>query len=179
MAQIRQVVSEALQKQIRDILPSQQGFTEDLQATNVIQPIIDLTPSTEGSTLGVNLQTALAFGSQTAFSVKNTTTTIINNTGFYRVFGTVSGVTISAAEHTGQFNISDGLSTKRLLTFEYDNGGTVGVNYGQMYDFVVYLTSGDSLSVTSTIDRILVSGSTRQIADVNGNLVNPSGFTSS
>ena len=37
------VNSEALQTQIRDLLPSQNGFGSELQASNVITPIIDLT----------------------------------------------------------------------------------------------------------------------------------------
>ena len=37
------VNSEALQTTIRDLLPSQNGFGSELQASNVITPIIDLT----------------------------------------------------------------------------------------------------------------------------------------
>ena len=50
MAEIVPVVSEALEAQIRDLLPSQRGFGEDLQASNVITPIIDLTAAAEGTT---------------------------------------------------------------------------------------------------------------------------------
>jgi len=81
MAEIREVVSEQLQATIRRLLPSQRGFTEDLQASNVITPIIDLTPTAEGSLLDTSLQQALAFGSQTAFNVINANTTIINTAG--------------------------------------------------------------------------------------------------
>ena len=49
------VNSEALQTQIRDLLPSQAGFGSELQATNVITPIIDLTSAAEGSGLPVDL----------------------------------------------------------------------------------------------------------------------------
>ena len=45
MAQLINLTSEALQATIRRLLPSQQGFGEDLQATNVVTPIIDLTPT--------------------------------------------------------------------------------------------------------------------------------------
>ena len=54
MAQIINITSEALQATIRRLLPSQQGFGEDLQATNVVQPIIDLTPTAEGTVLPVS-----------------------------------------------------------------------------------------------------------------------------
>ena len=42
MAEIIRITSEALQATIRRLLPSQTGFGDDLQATNLITPIIDL-----------------------------------------------------------------------------------------------------------------------------------------
>jgi len=107
MAQIRQVVSESLQATIRDLLPSQQGFTEDLQASNVITPIIDLTPSAEGSTLQTDLQQALNFGGATAHSIANTTSTIINSPGFYRVTGVVNLDSVSATLIQVIFRLSE------------------------------------------------------------------------
>lgn len=80
------VNSEALETQIRDLLPSQNGFGSELQASNIITPIIDLTSAAEGSGLPFDLRTALAFGSQTAFDIANTTTVIANSPGFYRIF---------------------------------------------------------------------------------------------
>ena len=87
MAQIIRITSEALQATIRRLLPSQQGFGEDLQASNVIQPIIDLTPTAEGSSVPSYLQRAAAYGSQTAFSVSNTTSSLVTGGGFYRIMG--------------------------------------------------------------------------------------------
>ena len=65
------VNSETLQTLIRDLLPSQNGFGSELQATNVITPIIDLTATAEGSSLDTSLAQAIAFGSNTAFDVTN------------------------------------------------------------------------------------------------------------
>ena len=84
------VNSETLQQQIRDLLPSQSGFGSELQASNVITPIIDLTATAEGSGLPRDLQNALAFGSNTSFSVQNATSTIIAQAGFWRVVATSS-----------------------------------------------------------------------------------------
>ena len=61
MPQLINVTSESLQATIRNLLPSQAGFSEDLTATNLIQPIIDLTPTAEGSILRAALQTAIDF----------------------------------------------------------------------------------------------------------------------
>ena len=57
------VNSEQLQATVRNLLPSQNGFGSELQATNIITPIIDLTPSAEGTVLRQDLQKALTFGS--------------------------------------------------------------------------------------------------------------------
>lgn len=171
MAQVRSVTSEALEATIRNLLPSQNGFTEDLQASNVITPIIDLTPSAEGSQVRQDLQTAIAFGSQTPFNVENTTTTILNTTGFYRVFGVVSQYA-----NTGtvvNFNLTDGLSTKLILQYASATSDSEKNNI----DFVVFLAAGESLNIFTSNSGAIAAGSTRQIADVNGALVNPSGFT--
>ena len=53
------VNSEALETQIRDLLPSQNGFGSELQASNVITPIIDLTAAAEGTGLRSDIQTCL------------------------------------------------------------------------------------------------------------------------
>ena len=173
MPEIVPVVSETLEAQIRDLLPSQRGFGEDLHASNVITPIIDLTSAAEGTTVPQMLQTALAFASQSAFSAVGGSDTIANTAGFWRVTGAYSAAS-NAATVTGDINISDGLTTKTLYGFrrEGNSGQTTGI-----FDFVVFLRSGDTLSAVSSDTATSIEGSARQIADVNGVLVNPSGFT--
>ena len=41
------------------------------------------------------------------------------------------------------------------------------------YDFIVKLEAGDSLGVFSSSTTVNCIGSIRQVADVNGNLINP------
>ena len=174
--QITSVTSEALQSQIRTLLPSQEGFGTDLMAQNVIVPIIDLTSAAEGSTVGQNLQTAQAFGSQTAFTANNTTTTIANTAGFYLVQAIVSLYNGNAVNSV-TIDISDGVTSKQLYKYTQ----LVSVNTDPTFqtievEFVAFLRSGDSLSTTSANNRGEINGSVRQIADINGVLVNPSGF---
>ena len=178
MAQVRQVVSETLQATVRRLLPSQRGFTEDLQASNVIMPIIDLTPSAEGSSLPVDLSRAIAFGSQTAFSAQNGTTVVVNNAGFYRIFG-VSVVRAFQASGTGNsFTMSDGLSSKTVWE-HFAPAVSDGATQSIQFDFIAFIDSGDSISAVSSNSEGYISGSSRQVADVSGNLVNPDGFSSS
>jgi hypothetical protein len=176
LAEIVPVVSEALEAQVRSLLPSQRGFGEDLQASNVIMPIIDLTAAAEGSGVPVFLQQAQAFGSQTAFSATNTTVTVANSPGFYRITATSGCFAANGTTVTNSIDITDGISTKRL--FQHTVGGAGGQQGTSVpIDYVVFLTAGDSVSVTSSATSSYIVGSSRQIADVNGNLVNPIGFT--
>jgi hypothetical protein len=170
--QITSVTSEALQAQIRNLLPSQEGFGTDLMAQNVIVPIIDLTSAAEGSTVPEILQTAIAFGSQTSFEVSNQTTTLANSTGFWRFQG--GSTAVSGANTQNVFRLTDGLATKTIWGHALKAYGSLITTV--TFDLVVFLAAGESLVCVSDNSLNVVSGSYRQIADVNGNLVNPSGF---
>jgi hypothetical protein len=162
------VNSETLQTQIRDLLPSQNGFGSELQATNVITPIIDLTAAAEGSGLPVDLSRAVAFGSQTAFNISNATTTIANSPGFYRVFGTASSRGSGNQSVTWQLN--DGSTTKDIWALISDDHIVLE------YDYIVWLAVGESIIGTSSASTTFLKGSVRQVADSTGTLVNPSGY---
>ena len=179
MAQITSVTSESLQAQIRTLLPSQQGFGEDLQASNVIVPIVDLTSTAEGSSLPSNLQTALAFGSQTSFDVSNTTSELITTTGFYRITGTatvrnVASGTVPLVELF--FRDTSGGVNKVFWAL---NGGLSSGNasFAADFDYTVFIAADVQVRCKAETSDAKCTGSTRQIADISGNLVNPSGFT--
>lgn len=175
-SQVKTITSESLEAAYRALTPSQEGFTEDLMASNTIIPVLDLTPEAEGTSTPQYLQTALAFGSQTGFDVVNTSTVIANTAGFYRVIGTFTGRNQSATDTRLSFTMSDGLSTKKIYGGDYESSGNEAA-WGIGYDFTVFLRSGDSLTAVSSSDKGHVIGSIRQVADVNGVLVDPAGFT--
>ena len=137
---------------------------------------MDVSSAAEGSTLPQLLQTALAHGSQTAFSVKNTTATLENAPGFYRVIGSIGGRTGTGVAVVGSIILSDGSTDK--IVFGLDTVQTTAADPNAMvpFDFVVFLDTGHSLKATTNTDTSAI-GSTRQIATVDGTLVNPSGFT--
>ena len=169
------VNSEALQTQIRDLLPSQDGFGSELQASNVITPIIDLTATAEGSGLPISLQQAIAFGSQTAFNISNTTTVIANSPGFYRIFGAASTrVGSPTFTQNASFTMTDGLSVKTVWGYQYATGSDSSAITN--FDFIVWLASGESISGVSDAAETDLIGSSRQIADSTGTLTNPSGY---
>lgn len=174
--EITPITSEALQAAIRTLLPSQRGFGDDLQATNLIQPVIDLTATAEGSGLPVDLARALSFQSQTAFSVTNQTTTVINNTGFFRIFGIMNMLPSASAVRDCRIELFDGSTAKIILNFDQLSNGTS--NYTVVpFDFIAFLASGETLRMVSGSAQTLLAGSTRQVATVGGTLVNPIGFT--
>lgn len=170
------VNSEELQTLIRDLLPSQNGFGSELQATNVITPIIDLTATAEGSTLRSDLQTALAFGSQTSTTITNTTSTLINTAGFYRVFGNFSGNHDDATAQIAQLRLTDGVTNKILLDFGFASTQADATSNNNVFDFVIWLSTGESLVAQTDSTILSLNVTTRQIANSAGEFVNPSGY---
>lgn len=175
MAEIVPVVSEALEKTVRDLLPSQRGFGEDLQASNVITPIIDLTRSAEGTQTPEILQTAINFGGSTAFSLTAPATDTITTTGFWRITGVFSMDPDSGGIGSVQISQTDGLTSKNVWRAQTDAEADPSLVIGQI-DLVFFNATGISLTINAA-QRSRFSGSYRQIADVNGNLINPTGFT--
>jgi hypothetical protein len=173
---ISSVTSEALQLKLRQLLPSQQGFGTDLSASDTIIPIIDLTSAAEGSDVPQYLQQALSFGSQTSFNVTNTTTALANTAGFYRVVGTAYGTASVGDDTTANFSLTDGASSKVAWQLDVVNAGSIE-NAFVTYDLVFFLTSGETLNAISGHTTMNLTGSIRQVADSNGTLVQPSGFT--
>jgi len=174
---ISTVTSEALQLKIRQLLPSQQGFGTDLSASDTIIPIIDLTEAAEGSDVSENLQTAFNFGGSTAFDVQGATSTLVNNTGFFRITGSMTmAPTGGATNPSVDLNMTDGASTKKL--YGVDMGSTAGNAVSVPFDEVIFLASGESVIAVVSANASFI-GSSRQIADINGTLVQPVGFTPS
>jgi len=173
---ISTVTSEALQLKLRQLLPSQQGFGTDLSASDTIIPIIDLTEAAEGSGVPENLQTAIAFGSQTVFKAENSTATIANTAGFYRIIGAVLMKNRSAGSNEASITITDGSTTKSVWQMEF-GGDSDPLSAALQLDLIVFLTTGETVSAVSNNGAVRMAGSSRQIATSNGTLVQPAGFT--
>lgn len=176
------VTDEALEKKFRDSFKSQSGaeLVDDLFASGVIVPTIDFTSAVGGAgPIGQNLQTAWDFATGHTGPIALSTATLITNTGFWKVDLTI---TLAAGEGAGAnafIFIDDGATTKTIWRADTLSTGTAySTSYGDD-QFVVFLRSGDSLKATSSGSRAELNVWYRQIADINGNLVDPLGFTSS
>ncbi len=175
MAQEFTINSSAIESKINQLLPSQGGFGAgvDFSASTMVIPIVDLTETAEGSDVRVDLQTALSHKTVTTHSIANTTTTIINTTGYFRIKGILNMVGGgSGANRTFDWIISDGSTDKIILGYKAFSTATV-VKDTIPYDFIVKLEAGDSVKGTSSSLELQSIGSSRQIADISGNLIDP------
>ena len=167
MAQEFVIKSTDLEDKINQLLPSQGGAQPgvDLSASTMVVPIVDLTETAEGSTVREDLQTAYSLNSITHNTIANTTTDLIITTGYYRVFGAIS----LFASGQGAFILTDGTTSKFLVSFFAATGQLQTIPF----DFDVFLRAGDKLQASSGSASITIDVSTRQIADINGNLTDP------
>lgn len=169
------IKSQDIEDKINQLLPSQGGFQAgvDFSASTMVIPIVDLTETAEGSSLRQDLQTSFSLSVSNSFSVNNTSTTVINTTGYFRIFGTFSCFTPSSGSQNGRVDITDGTTTKTLKRINISGTSGDGRNFYNDFDFVVKLEAGNSIIVVSSSTILTAIGATRQIADLAGNLTNP------
>lgn len=174
MAQEFFINSQELEDKIRSLLPSQGGAGAgfDLSASTQIIPIIDLTESAEGSNVRQDLQTAFTFANVNQSFINNTTTSIIVNTGYWRLFGN-SNIVLTTSAIGNQIIISDGISNKNLLQHEVAGGTAEATVSSLNFDFLVKLEAGNSVSCVSSSSKSNIAITYRQIADIDGVLINP------
>ena len=168
------VNSEALETQIRDLLPSQNGFGSELQASNVITPIIDLTAAAEGSGLATDLARALAFGSQTAFDENSSSSVLANSPGWYRIFACAT-LRADAGDFGCSLTMTDGATIKTIWAMNIKSTADNGF-VSQNIDLIVGLSTGESVTAVATGAQANFVGSIRQVADSTGLTVNPNGL---
>lgn len=162
--------SNAIESKINQLLPSQGGFQPgiDFSASTMVIPIVDLTETAEGSSLRIDLQTAFDSACNYTNIENATNTVLLTTTGFFKVSISAGGTNSNA-----QLNIFDGTTSKVIKFYGFASGATQISE-----EFVIYLRAGDSLRGTSGATTVGLNVVTRQIADIDGNLVSPQGFTS-
>jgi hypothetical protein len=163
--------SQNLEDKVRQLLPSQGGAGAgfDLSASTQIVPVINLTETAEGSILREDLQRSFSHSSVTFTTTTNTTNTIISNTGYFTINFTFYGI---GSPSTASIAISDGATSKEIKQINSFLSGSS--YYAAPYSDVlnVFLTAGDSVTVTTNVSTTLTTA-TRQIAAIDGTLVNP------
>ena len=175
MAQEFVIKSTTIEDKINELLPSQGGFEPgvDFSASTMVVPIVDLTESAEGGQARADLQTALSFATATAFSVVNTTTTVVNTTGYWRVFGCLSYRSGATPTVLGEIILNDGTTDKTVWAYQQSSTGTISGADNAQFDVIIFLPAGHSLKISSSQNLLFINGSVRQVADISGNLINP------
>lgn len=160
------------------MFPAQAGaeLIQDLYASGVIVPTIDFTSIAEGSFLPEPLQQAWDFSTGNA-EIQNTTTTLITTPGFWLVDLTCQMHSDTAAKFC-EVRVTDGFTNKRVWRLSLPAYGSFNAPFiTESERFVVFLRTGDSLIGQSSANGQIIDIWYRQIASVNGVLVNPLGFS--
>jgi len=175
MAQEFTINSEVIESKINSLLPSQGGMGAgvDFSASTMIVPIIDLTEAASGAGLRQDLQRSLSHGDATVFDVANTTTTVISTTGYWRVIGTASNLQNASRVNSTSIILSDGTTDKIIWALNAYQDSTTAI-FAVPFDLNVFLSAGDTLKVSSNSAQAIIIGSVRQIASIDGVLINPS-----
>ena len=176
------VTDEALEKKFRDTFKSQGGaeLVDDLYASGVIMPIVDFTAAAQGSELRSDLQTSWDFSTGNAV-ISATNNDIVTTPGFWKVdlIASTNDAARASVTTIARIRINDGTTLKNVWAWStVGQAGTIPITITEA-SFVVFLRSGDRLNALALSASETLNVWYRQIADVNGNLTNPLGFTSS
>lgn len=172
MAQEFTIKSQEIEDKINQLLPSQggQGAGIDLSASTMVIPVVDVTESAEGSSLRSDLQTASSFASTNVECI-GADSLLTNTTGYYQVVYAYT-INTGGSNNFVRIYVDDGTTEKTVFRSRTYTSGTAG-SIGGDGKLVVFLSAGKELRAQSNNTSSSICVSTHQIADINGNLVNP------
>ena len=165
------LTDESLEKRFRETFRSQGGseLVDDLYASGVIVPVVDFTAAAEGSGLRQDLQRAWDLSTSDT-QVHNTSTTIISTPGFWQI--DVRYLFTGTGGSAGTLTLQKGIVSS---TFFRMQNATAGLTTEETY--VVFVRTDDEIVADASAGAYLYLAY-RQIADVYGNLTNPTGYVS-
>ena len=168
-----------LYPRFRKDFPAQagEGIPGDLNYSDTIVPIIDMTSAAGTGVLPQDLQTAWDFSTGNATTASVSPLTVISTPGFWQVDLMWVGIVTSTVGGINSVSIYDGSTDKRVWIMDNTTSTTGDKEAIAENKFVVYLRSGDVLRAQVYNAAARLSLWYRQIADINGNLINPQGFT--
>ena len=178
----RPIRSEQIESQYRRLLPAQAGneTTTDLLASDTIVPVVNITGAAEGQALREDLQRAYDISSSTAaFNGKNAFNDWITTSGFWQIRIVLCINPVVGGSESTTF-ITDGTTSSYVFSSGPSFGGGTNVNeFVISPEFTVFLRPGDVLRTNhpSATADVVTTISYRQVADLYGNLTQPTGFT--
>jgi len=167
-------VSEEFQKAFRNQFPAQASSGRDLHVSDVVIPVVDFTPTSSGASLPTDLARALSTGTYWSnTTLAKSKADLITTPGFYEIRINASfspgtsagGVNLHLEDNTGAYSAIYGETVQNISSsFGYNAKIFVTVFLPATYKVVwdLYIGSG----VTAEFGY-------NQVADVNGNLIQP------
>jgi len=168
-------VSEEFQRAFRNTFRGQVNSGRDLHVSDIVIPVVDFTPTASGTSLPESLRYAI---NRNSTSIAGTTaigtTSLGLSNGFYRIQANIFGNSGGQKLEFLLVNPTINLTLKAL----YLNATTNNEGQSMSTDFIVYQEVGDALSYSMGIfsGSAFFSFTVTPIADVNGNIINPSGY---
>jgi hypothetical protein len=166
-------VSEDFQRAFRNQFPSQTSTGRDLHVSDVVIPIVDFTPTASGASLPLELRQAANDATYTVRlnNISTVNTNLILTSGFFYV-----DFFANSDSASGEISLksNDGSVATTIIT--YDIAGTNSIKdtfvyfnrVGNTFDIGAAKSSGTEISLNFNITPV---------ADVNGNLTNPLGYS--
>lgn len=167
-----------LYAQFRQDFPAQagEGITSDLNYSDTIVPIVDMTDAAGEGTLPTYLQTATDFATDLVEVGTSASSTFITTPGFWNV-DIIASITGSSTNSSVSVKITDGVTTKTIFKMRGIGAGSTDSEYILEADKVVFVRAGDSVRVDMGSTSCRANITYRQVATVNGELINPLGFS--
>lgn len=166
-------VSEEFQRSFRNSFPSQTQTGRDLHVSDVIIPVVDFTPTTSGTSLPLDLRWSYNTASSSiAFSSNTANYALISTSGFWalEIFGASDGYI------TTLINIDQlGSGSLKQIKNYYSQGAN---SFSDKFN--VFLRPSDILKISFTEEGTTsgnLSINYTQLADVNGDIVQPVGYS--
>ena len=169
---------EAIEEDLNSNFPSQGQGNPPLyySLSEVVVPTYSINNVAEGTSLPESLQQAWDFS--TGYSVvAGSTVTLVNNPGFWKVNVIFTGFISGGLADVGLLAITDGLSSKTIWNVRRTDNVSADAEAVFEHDMIVFLKTGESLTGTTPNNDHLLTVNYRQVAEVNGTLVNPLGFS--
>jgi hypothetical protein len=170
-------VSEDFQRAFRNQFPSQTSTGRDLHVSDIVIPVVDFTPTASGASLPLNLRFALNNNVTTVTAEASATADLITTTGFFQVYFSF----INKNDDSDlSFILNETSTGTNKSLYSVRSGSASGQSESFNQEFVVYIPAGfvmkysmsEGGSATARADMRFY-----QIADVNGNLTTPSGYS--
>ena len=168
-------VSEEFQRAYRNTFQGQVNSGRDLHVSDVVIPVVDFTPTASGTSISESLRFCRNTNTtQVQFTADATDATVIDDTGFFRCDLRISN---SVANSAVSIQINDG--STNFVIGRYVGQSSANTNSYLFDNFNFFLRPQDKLlfSMSSLASFVTaINFSITPIADVNGNLINPSGY---